>query len=422
MEDFELIKLLGEGGFGKTFHARVVDEDTAEYLGAPEVARKIPSSKKAELALRKEIETNAAVWFHLRQLADVNLVRYLGQGTYNGQFVMAMELMSGSLRGTLKAAKRKGTRDGAAAGVRLMSDVLHGLAILHEQKVFHRDLKPENILISRTGAAKVADFGLSRLLASEDLAVSRVGTYWYMSPEILSREGASFTSDIWALGVTLYELVTGQLPFGDYTSTAIRPLIEMICARPHAPAHTACPEVPIALSRVIDVALSKEPRDRFHTAEEMLGALEHAVGGPPAGPGGQAPPPRKEVPVSAGRALGFDHEYVAIQDVVNRIGQTQAVEEKLRDLVAKFPREPKAYRALAEHYSKCHRHADAADVLTRGTAVDPKSADMHFALAMALNSLRQKSEAAVAFRRAIELGLDANRDKNARTMLRALGA
>jgi serine/threonine protein kinase len=205
-ESFELLELLGRGGFAHTYRARVLDSELIEEYGTDEIALKIPLAGK-QRALRKDFEINATLHVRLKPLRSANLVRYLGVEIFRGQLVMAMEYVRhGSLRrklGPLDSQKRVEIPE----AVEITEGVLSGLAVIHQEHIFHRDIKPENILMDDK-IPKVADMGIARMLESNELASSTTGTLYYMSPEILGEAGADFRSDLWSVGVTLYEMVT----------------------------------------------------------------------------------------------------------------------------------------------------------------------------------------------------------------------
>jgi len=226
MEPFELIELLGTGGFAHTYRAQVIDEDLVEDFGSEEVALKIPLNSKKERILRHELELNASLYLRMKNMNVPNIVRYLGFAVFRGQIVMAMEYVSqGNLRKMMRShghPRRLPVED----AVRISMGILKGLVVIHQEHVFHRDIKPENILVAED-IPKIADLGLARMLAPNELASSAAGTIHYMSPETFGEEGASFTSDLWSLGVMLYEMLTAKLPFGRL-NTPIGTMVDLI--------------------------------------------------------------------------------------------------------------------------------------------------------------------------------------------------
>jgi len=396
-EPFELIEHLGTGGFAHTYKARVLDEDLREDFGAEEVALKIPLNRKKERVLRRELEMNASLHLRLKDLQSLNLVRYLGFAVFRGQIVMAMEYVGqGSLRRVLGEIGRQ-KRLPIEEAVRIAEGVLSGLTVIHREHVFHRDIKPENLLMDgRT--PKIADLGISRMLESNELASTTTGTIYYMSPEILSEEGASFTSDIWSLGVTLYEMLTGKLPFGG-PGTPIGTMTDLIRRAHEVAACEVCSDVPTALSDIIACALHKRPAERYASAEEMGEAL------------------RRFREKSENR---LEKEMAAIRASMGGAEQASDMEAKLRGLVAKYPRDPRVYQYLGEFYNRCERHAEAIAAFKKGIEFNASNALLHWDLALAYQRVGQRADAACSLEKAMSLGLDASLQRHAATLLKVL--
>lgn len=396
-EPFELVEHLGTGGFAHTYHARVVDPDLAEDFGTGEVALKIPLNRKKEMILRHELELNAGLHLRLKELDAANIVRYLGFAVFRNQIVMAMEYMpEGSLRGRIGSIGKQRPLP-ASEGVTIAKGILRGMNVIHRERVFHRDIKPENILMAG-GEPKIADLGIARMLNSNELASSTVGTIYYMSPEILSTEGASFPSDIWSLGVTLYEMVTGKLPFGSLT-TPLGTMADLIRGGEFVPACETCDQVPPALSRIIGQALTKEPTGRFASAEDMLQALER---------------------FERGSSSPVDDEMAGIRELAEGCEKTAEVEGRLCELVARYPGEPKAYQYLGEFLNRCQRHNEALAAFAKGLVIDPENPVLHWDLALAHQRIGNRTAAAQHLETALKSGLDASHRRHAAVLLRAL--
>ncbi len=396
-EPFELLERLGAGGFAVTYKARVLDEYLREEFGTDEVALKIPLDKKKERVLKREFELNAALHLRLKGLKSLNIVRYLGFAFFDRRFVMAMEYVGqGSLRRVLGDVGRQ-KRLPVPEAVAMAEGVLNGLTVIHNEHIFHRDIKPENILLEgRT--PKIADLGIARILDSNELASTTTGTIYYMSPEILSEEGASFTSDIWSLGVTLYEMVTGRLPFGG-PGTALGTMADLIRRVNPTPAREVCPDLPTGLSEIISKSLQKRPSDRYASAEEMCEAL------------------RK---IRQKAESHVDEELAAIRGAMSGVDQADEVEKKLRSLAVKYPREPKVYQHLGEFYNRCERYTDAISAFQSGLKITPDHALLHWDLALAYQRIGKGAEAARNLERAMSLGLDASLQRHAASLLKVL--
>ena len=152
--------------------------------------------------------------------------------------------------------------------------VARALDYVHFRSIVHRDIKPANVMISRSGGVKLMDFGIARDTSFGDLteAGTGIGTPAYMSPEQVLGDKLDARSDIFSLGVMLYQMVTGKKPFVEDEK---RSAMHKIRLEKHTPARKLNPEIPRELERVIDRCLEKQPRDRWRSAQHMVMALEH---------------------------------------------------------------------------------------------------------------------------------------------------
>ncbi len=151
--------------------------------------------------------------------------------------------------------------------------IARALDYVHYQGILHRDIKPANIIVSRQGGVKLMDFGIARDEALSDLTQTGtgIGTPAYMSPEQIIGDNLDARSDIFSLGIVLYQMVTGQKPFvEDDTSSVMR----KIRIEPHTPVRKINPDVPRPLERIIDRCLAKQSRGRFRSAQSLVMALE----------------------------------------------------------------------------------------------------------------------------------------------------
>jgi serine/threonine protein kinase len=398
-EPFELLDHLGTGGFAHTYRARVVDEDFLEDFGAAEVALKIPLNRKKERVLRHELELNASLYLRIKKMERTNIVRYLGFAVFRGQIVMAMEYVrQSSLRKMLgghTACKKLPVED----ATRIAMGVLQGLMVIHGEQILHRDIKPENILMDGN-TPKIADLGIARILGTNELASTTTGTIWYMSPEILSEKGASYPSDLWSLSVTLYEMLTGKLPFGKFSSP-IGTMVDLIRDGSFMPAYKVCEEVPRQLSDLIDNTLRKNPDERL-TATEMYEALRS---------------------FQEGHGNELDRELKAIEPLI-AAGCTQKelseAEALLQALIAREPGFFKAYQYLGELYNLCQRFHDAVAVFKEGLKFSPDSDLLHWNLALAYQRIGQRAKAAHHLEKVIELAQDVSLRRHAKTLLKVL--
>ena len=201
-----------------------------------------------------------------------------------GQMFIAMALCNGE---SLRAKVKRGPLPPAEA-LSYASQVADGLAAAHEKGIVHRDIKPGNILVSKEGIARVADFGLAKIAGEARLTRpgTSVGTVAYMSPEQIRGEDVDARTDVWSLGVVLFEMLTGSLPFhGDNEHSFAYAIVH---SEPKALADLP-PGIPAGCSPIIEKAMAKDPADRFASAREMSEAIAAVM----AGAGFRAhPPPR----------------------------------------------------------------------------------------------------------------------------------
>lgn len=264
---FEVGELLGEGGMGAVFHGR----DKA--LDRP-VAIKVLHTKLAaddEFVERFVREARTAA-----KLNHANVVQIYGAGYDEGIAYMALELVTGCSLFDLYKAQRPFP---ARRACELIRDVALGLAVAHEQGVIHRDIKPENILISDKGVPKLADFGLAR---ASDQRITETGVFLgtpqYASPEQCNADELTPASDLYSLGVVLYELLAGRPPYEAPTPLTLFKKILMEAPEPLA---GYCPDLPPSLIALINRLLEKEPASRYTDAAVLAADLDRASAGLP---------------------------------------------------------------------------------------------------------------------------------------------
>jgi serine/threonine protein kinase len=279
--------LIGYGGMASVYRGRQTHLDR-------EVAIKVlPAAYAADHAFvdRFKLEARATA-----RLAHPNIITIHDAGEERGRLYIVMAYISG---GTLK--QRMGTAMDMRAVVRIIKDVASALSYAHERGIVHRDVKPVNVLMDADGRPILTDFGIAKVL-TESEGLTRVGagvgTPEYMSPEQCRGVAVDARADIYALGVVLYEMLTGRTPFvaDNYTALAHAHIYE-----PVLPPSRLNPRVSPAVQSVVQKALAKDPAQRFQQATELALALEQAVeaqvpvtlaaGATSALPVGAAPPP-----------------------------------------------------------------------------------------------------------------------------------
>jgi serine/threonine protein kinase len=257
---------IGEGGMGVVYRAR--DEELNRDVAVKVLAAGMLDRLTKDHLLR-EAQTASA-------LNHPNICTIYQVGRVDDGFYLVMELVEGQPLSEMA----RGTKLTTEAVTRYGVQIADALAHAHDRQIVHRDLKGANVVITHDGRVKVLDFGLARRLdrataeavtrsqASYEREHSIVGTLPYMAPEVLTGETGSYQSDIWALGVLLYEAVTGELPFGGSTPYGLSAAILHDLPRPLPST------VPPGLSAVIMRCLAKDLRDRFQRAGEIRSTLE----------------------------------------------------------------------------------------------------------------------------------------------------
>jgi len=209
-------------------------------------------------------------------LQHPNVVSVYDRGEYAERHWIAMEYVQGA---ALKDLIERGLSP--AESVEIVRQILQGVRFAHERGIVHRDLKPHNVMVDAEGRARVTDFGIARAGASEITQTGSVlGTAQYLSPEQAQGLETTGSSDIYSVGVILYESLTGQVPFDAETAVAIA--LKQISEVPRPPRQLN-PEISPALNAVVLKALAKDPNDRFADANEFLRALDEAEANPGAG-------------------------------------------------------------------------------------------------------------------------------------------
>jgi serine/threonine protein kinase len=263
---YRLTAKIGEGGMGVVYRAR--DEELNRDVAVKVLAAGMLEHVGKDHLLR-EAQTASA-------LNHPSICTIYQIGRVDDGFYLVMELVEGQLLNELARSTKLTTEAVTRYGVQIADALAHA----HDRQIVHRDLKGANVVITPDGRVKVLDFGLARrmdkaaidVITRSQASVERergiVGTLPYMAPEILTGETASYQSDIWALGVVLYEAVTGQWPFDGSTPYGLSAAILHQLPRPLSPT------VPPGLGAVIMRCLAKDLKDRFQRAGDIRSALE----------------------------------------------------------------------------------------------------------------------------------------------------
>ena len=262
---YRIVDRLGTGGMGTVY--RGVDI----LLGRPVAIKALKPELVANPQLIERFRTEAVLLAKLNHPNIATLYGFLPLG--NGQFAMAMEFLPGT---PLDELLRQQGAMSAPAAAALFSGVLDAIGYAHRQGIIHRDLKPSNVMVLPDGTPKVMDFGIARAVGSahQTRVGAIVGTLEYMSPEQIQGRETDARSDIYSLGIMLYEMLTGRVPFAADSEYA---LLQAHIHAPPPPPRVFAPDVPEAVAQVVLHALEKDPDRRFQTAAEFKLALAAAT-------------------------------------------------------------------------------------------------------------------------------------------------
>jgi serine/threonine-protein kinase len=257
--DYLILGTLGAGGMGKVYKVRNTLSDRVEAMKVllPDL------SEQQELADRFLREIKVLASLHHPNIAELRTALTIGN-----QLVMIMEYVEGT---TLASRLQQGDVRYADALV-YFDQVLAALACAHSQRIVHRDIKPANIMLAPFGVVKLMDFGIAR--SGNDMGLTMTGTTLgsvaYMSPEQVRCEPLDGRSDLYSVGVSLYETITGQRPYvSDNNFEVMQAHLQV---PPTAPIELK-PDIPPGLNQLILMAMAKNPAQRFQTADAMRGAL-----------------------------------------------------------------------------------------------------------------------------------------------------
>jgi eukaryotic-like serine/threonine-protein kinase len=265
---YRIIRRLGAGGMAEVWCAtdQQLDRKVALKILQPRFAQ------DQEFVERFRREASSAAG-----LQHPNVVNVFDRGEYDGTYYIAMEYVEGA---SLRDLINRGMSVEAAVGV--TRQILAAARFAHSNGVIHRDLKPGNVLVDRNGRATVTDFGIAKAGVSEITQTGSVmGTAQYLSPEQAQGLEVTAASDLYSVGVILYEALTGRVPFEADSAVAVA--LKQVSEVPRPPSEHN-PKVPRALDAVVLKALAKDPANRFASADEFEAALDAAEANPAVAP------------------------------------------------------------------------------------------------------------------------------------------
>jgi eukaryotic-like serine/threonine-protein kinase len=263
---YDVLAVLGRGGMGSVYQVldRELDEEVALKVLTPE---SFAEGTQAVQTLRQEIRL-------ARKITHPNVVRTHDLGEAQGIRFLTMEYVPGT---TLREVLDRGGVLALAPGLQIAKQLCRGLGAVHDAGIIHRDIKPQNVMVLPNGVVKLMDFGIARTAGGGEptaLDGQTVGTPYYMSPEQAMGLALDARSDLYTMGVVLFELFTGQRPFPGHDAVAV--MHKHVSTEPPRPSSLR-PDIPEYLERVVLACLSKRPERRPAGAAELYGALTRVV-------------------------------------------------------------------------------------------------------------------------------------------------
>lgn len=259
---YEILEKIGVGGMAEVFKGK--DHKLNRYVAVKVLKEEFRENDAFVKKFKEEAQAAA-------RLAHPNIVNVYDVGDENGIYYIVMELVEGI---TLKNyIERKGSLTIKEA-TSIAIQVCAGLEVAHNNHIVHRDIKPQNIIISREGKVKVTDFGIAKATTSQTTTANAMGSVHYASPEQARGGYVDHRSDIYSLGIVLYEMVTGRVPFDGETAVtvAVKHLQEEM-----VPPSVYCKNIPYSLEQIIKKCTEKSPDRRYQDIGDLLADLKQSL-------------------------------------------------------------------------------------------------------------------------------------------------
>ena len=266
-ERYRVLNRIGSGGMADVYCAE--DLQLGRRVALKLLYRRFADDDEFVERFRREASSAAG-------LQHPNVVSVFDRGEFDGTYYIAMEFLDG--RSLKQIVRQEGALDPDRA-IDLVIQILKAARFAHRRGIVHRDIKPHNVIVDDEGRAKVTDFGIARAGASDMTETGSImGTAQYLSPEQAQGHPVDARADLYSIGVVLYELLTGRVPFD--AESAVTIALKQVSEEPVRPSELN-PAVSDQLEDIVMRALQKDPAYRFADAEEFITALEHARGVPP---------------------------------------------------------------------------------------------------------------------------------------------
>ncbi len=259
---YEILEKIGTGGMSDVYRAK--DHKLNRFVAVKVLKQEF--SENANFVSKFRVEAQAAAG-----LMHPNIVNVYDVGEENGTYYIVMELVEGI---TLKKYIEKKARLSVKEAVSIAIQVSMGIESAHNNHIIHRDIKPQNIIISKEGKVKVTDFGIAKAATSNTITSNVMGSVHYTSPEQARGGYSDEKSDIYSLGITLFEMLTGRVPFNGETTVAIA--IKHIQEDLPSPREYV-PEIPVSVEQIVFKCCQKSPDRRYQSMAELIADLKQSL-------------------------------------------------------------------------------------------------------------------------------------------------
>lgn len=259
---YEIIEKIGAGGMSDVYRAK--DHKLNRYVAVKALKQEFAENKDFVSKFRVEAQAAAG-------LMHPNIVNVYDVGEENGCHYIVMELVEGI---TLKKYIEKKARLSVKEAVSIAIQMAMGIEAAHNNHIIHRDIKPQNIIISKEGKVKVTDFGIAKAATSNTITSNVMGSVHYTSPEQVRGGFSDEKSDIYSLGITLFEMLTGRVPFNGETTVAVA--IKHIQEQMPS-VREFVPEIPVSVEQIVKKCTQKSPDRRYQSAPELIEDLKKSL-------------------------------------------------------------------------------------------------------------------------------------------------
>lgn len=259
---YEILEKIGTGGMAEVFKGK--DHKLNRYVAVKVLKEEFRDNDGFVKKFKEEAQAAAG-------LAHPNIVNVYDVGDENGIYYIVMELVEGiTLKNYIERKGRLTIKEATSIAIQVSA----GLEVAHNNHIVHRDIKPQNIIISREGKVKVTDFGIAKATTSQTTTSSAMGSVHYASPEQARGGYVDHRSDIYSLGIVMYEMVTGRVPFDGETAVtvAVKHLQEQM-----VPPSKYCPEIPYSLEQIIKKCTEKSPDRRYQDIGDLMADLKQSL-------------------------------------------------------------------------------------------------------------------------------------------------